>query len=201
MTGSTKRGFTLVEVLVSTAVISIVMVLVLNLIVIYFRAQSRVYADLYVESTARQIFSGIGERTLEGFIDYDYYLNGNPSNMPEALALRSVDGRQTVYWFWDDFSGDQQLYVCPDMPQDSSCPIGATVNPITHPDWYKVNPDNVKFSGGEFRVYPDDAPYMVAGAPLSDDSPFVTVVMAIEPDEGESSPLLQTAFSTRVYVR
>ncbi|PIW36455.1 MAG: hypothetical protein COW24_05370 [Candidatus Kerfeldbacteria bacterium CG15_BIG_FIL_POST_REV_8_21_14_020_45_12] len=203
MTGNTnsREGFTIIEVLVSTAVISIATALMLQLIMVYFSAQNRTYSTLYSESIARQMIADIGEHVFEGYIEYDVYPGGHPISMQEILPLRSLSGIETVYWFWTDAGGSKQLYRCSDVPQDSFCPVGGTVDPSVDPMWHKMNPDDIIFSSGEFRVFPDDNPFISGGAPLTNESPLVQVVMQLNQPEGSQSPLFETAFASRIYVR
>lgn len=200
MIGNTKQtaGFTLVEVLVATALLSIVIIIVVSLSLQFFGTQRTTRDELYLEGTARQILSLMTERSRESIVDYTYYDDGRPSTDPqEFLALRNMERVQTVFWFYD-----KELYICDGKAADEEC--DHTVNPaIVGGDWTRMNPTDVTIAVGQFLIQPSSAPYYDdTTLPATDESPLISITMELYAFQSEvRSALLQTSITPRLYVR
>lgn len=195
-----QDGFTLVEVLVAVAVLSIILMISVGLLLGFFDNQRIANDTLFVESQARQIITTVSERIREAYVDYDFYtdLGGTPSAYPELLALRDAEGIQTVFWFYS-ISGQTQLFICDDKTLSASCGTGTAPNLSS--DWDQLNNQNVYFSNGEFEIQPDNPPYMTSN-PTTDDSPLITVVMQLQHIEKDiTTEFVQTSFTPRFYAR
>lgn len=195
-----KKGFTLVEVLVAVAVLSIILIISVGLLMSFFNSQRIANDTLFVESQARQMITTISERIRDGYVDYNFYtgLGGTPSSYPELLAIRDSEGIQTVFWFYT-VSSQTLLFICDDKTLSTSCSTG--IAPISSPDWDQVNNQNVYFSEGEFEIQPDNPPYMTSN-PTTDNSPLITVIMQLQHIEKDiGTDFLQTSFTTRFYAR
>ncbi len=202
MTGNSRKtrqqGMTLIEVLIAVAVISITIVLAVNIFLLFSESSSEATNQLHLQANARQMMSLVSERTREGFVDYNFY-TGPPSAEPEFLAMRDLDGIQTVFWFYND-GVDTHVYLCDDMPYDMSC--DKTVpDPSVDPLWSKMNDEDVYLTTGFFTISPDSDPYFSGSlVPATDDAPLITVVMQLENDIAQSQ-LFQTTLTPRFYVR
>jgi prepilin-type N-terminal cleavage/methylation domain-containing protein len=196
-TNTSPSGFTLVEVLIATAVISVVMVLASNLLLLFFQSQSESRDTLYLEAELRQILFRMVEASREGYVDYDFY-STTPDAEPEFLAIRTLAGVQTVFWFYDNGS-ETNVYICTDVPLDDAC--SNSVDPELDSSWSQMNPENTRVAYGAFRISPDDPPYL-SGGTVSDEAPFVVVRMQLLSEDSEvTSPIVQTSFTPRIYDR
>lgn len=202
MTGNSNRrqsGFTLVEVLISTTIISIVMVLASNLLLLFFRSQDTSRNTLYLEAEIRQIVSRIVETSREARIDYDFYGGGAPIDQPEFLAFRTATGVQTVYWFYTGTS-TTDMYVCANKPIDETCSVPA--DPSVSADWARMNDTQTSFLVGSFFVGPDSDPYPFSGTPTTDQTPGVVMSFQMElVGTSAESPVVQTTVTPRIYAR
>jgi len=195
-TNTAQNGFTVVELLIATAVMSIVMVLASNLLILFFRSQDTSRDKLYLEAEVRQIFSRIAETSRQGRIDYDFYA-AEPSAEPDFLAFRDSYGSQTVYQFFG-LDGFVSVYVCTTSTLNDSC--DKTVDPSADAAWAQMNDESTNFPIHRFTGLPDDPPYL--RATTTDVSPVVTVVMQLELSGTSSvSPVLQTSLTPRLYAR
>lgn len=207
MTGDIKHniaGLTLVEVLVATAIISIVSLLIVNLFLVFQSSDTRSAITLKMEGTARQILLQIAERLREGKIDYDFYTS-DPASEPEFLAIRDNEGIQTVFWFYAP-TGQTNIYVCNDKPQDETCNKAETSPGSGSSDWRQLNPGDDEFTVAHFSITPSSSPYATTDgtAPSSDDSPLITVTMQLHQSSGKAeveTDLIQTTLSPRYYDR
>lgn len=201
MTGNNhnQAGLTLVETLIATAVIAIVMVLVTNVILLFLKTESETGDQLLLEGVSRQVISQIVEYTREGYVDYEYYGAPPVALNQDQLAVRDLNGNQTVFWFFTDASTERHLYVCHAEYSSASCPsIG---DPSVNPQWERVDPNSVDFMSASFYLRPDTAPYIGPGPTYSDTAPIVTISMQLSGDDGATTPLIQTSVTTRIYAR
>lgn len=200
MIGNTKHnsGFTLVEALVASALLSIVVIIVVTMSIQFFGTQRTTRDELYLEGTARQIISLMTERSREAIVDYTFYDGGAPATNPEQfLALRTVEREQTVFWFYD-----RNVYICDGKAADEEC--DHAVDPaIFGGDWTRMNPTDISVTIGEFLIEPTSAPYYDdTTLPASDQSPLVTITMELHAYQNNVySDILQTSITPRLYVR
>lgn len=197
MIGNTKQGFTLIEALVSAAVAGIMIVVIVGTFTVFQKLQNTSRKDLALQGIARQILNSIAESTRTSFVDYDFYA-GNPTAESQYLALRSTEGIQTVFEFYNPGTGIS-LYVCTDKPFDSTCAKG--VDPSTHADWAKLNPDSASFVAGSFFVQPSSPQYY--DTTTSDNPQLITLRMQLTSTVTpvSTSEMIQTTLTPRVYGR
>ncbi|MBI2411532.1 MAG: prepilin-type N-terminal cleavage/methylation domain-containing protein [Candidatus Kerfeldbacteria bacterium] len=198
MTGNinTHRGFTLVEILVATAVASIVIVVATTLLLIFFRGQKESRNMLTMQAESRSVLSSMSERVKEGTLDYDFY-TGDPFEQPEFLALRTRKGVQQVFWFRTE-EGITNLFLCRVETIEESC------DPNTADEWSQMNGDHIHFVVGKFYIYPARSPYETDpdGNSTPDLVPTITVTMQLSVDYATTkTALIQTVFTPRYYVR
>lgn len=201
MTGNSKQaGFTLVEVLIATMVMSVVMVLASNLLLLFFTSQDTSRDTLYLEAEVRQILSRIVETSRESLVDYSFY-TATPSDEPTLLAFRSPEGIQTVYWFYTNLAATTaDIYVCDNMPFDDSC--DKTVNPSSSTEWSRMNDSQTNFVLGSFTVSPDTSPYVSSATTPTDQAPLITITAQLQLSDGSTqSSVIQTTVTPRIYDR
>ncbi len=197
-----KKGYTLIEVLVATAIIALVVTVATQILLLLLNSQFVLNDQLEMDNKIRQMVLRVTDELYYGFIDYDYYPSA-PSDYPEILAIRRPTGEQIVYWFQDDTEGRYSLFRC-QAAQNASCPIGPSVTPDP-PDWQRVNDYHSQFSEGYFFVQPDTDSIGRSGPSSSDVAPFIIVHMQMQKYEQEAvdvfSSIIQTAITPRIYVR
>jgi prepilin-type N-terminal cleavage/methylation domain-containing protein len=195
-------GFTLVEVLISTAIISIAMVVVVQMFFIFYASAERTYAILRMESEARRILADISTVARESRIDYDFYATV-PSAEPQFLAMRDGTGEQSVWWVFSS-GGETDLYLCNGKPLNDSCSKPAT--PVGDPDWAQVNAGDIDLVSGKFAVSPSQDPLFPGATltPASNQAPFMRIVFQLQSgpaDNSTESPIIETAVTPRFYAR
>jgi prepilin-type N-terminal cleavage/methylation domain-containing protein len=197
MIGNTKQGFTLIEALVSAAVAGIMIVVVVGTFTVFQKLQNTSQKELGLQVIARQIINSITESTRTSFVDYDFYA-GNPAAESQYLALRSTEGIQTVFEFYNPGTGIN-VYVCTDKPFDSTCAKG--VNPSTHADWAKLNSNSAYFVAASFFVQPSSPQYY--DTTTSDNPQLITIRMQLtnSATPASTSEVIQTTLTPRVYGR
>ncbi|OGY87718.1 MAG: hypothetical protein A2233_02105 [Candidatus Kerfeldbacteria bacterium RIFOXYA2_FULL_38_24] len=202
MTGVIKKeltGFTIIELLVATAVISVVMVAATTLLLMLFRGQRTAREDLYMQSQARYIFLMISDRVHNAHLDYLFY-DGDPLLQKEFLALRDQAGQQTVFWFYSH-NNQIDLFLCDNKPFNDTC--NHQVDPTISSDWSQINSQKLYFTVGNFLIFPSRSPYEEQNSQyLSDTAPYVTIQLKLKmPKSKNESVLMQTGLTTRYYAR
>ncbi len=187
-----ERGLTLVETLVSTAIIAVVMILAANIIILFFETDRQATDELTLEGVGRDLLAHVVESSRTAYIDYDYYASVPLPVEESQLALRHLSGEQTTYWFYGSV-----LYICVVGP-DASCPNGG--DPSVDAEWDQLSPSAAALNGGGFLIRPSIAPYISYSAIPPDDAPFVTIRFSMEGEQVDT-PILQTSFTPRLYVR
>jgi len=193
-----NSGLTLVETLIATAIIAIVMVIATNLILLFMQTESETGDMLALEGVSRQILSQITEISREGYVDYDHYSSLPLAFQQEQLAFRDLSGVQTVFWFYTDATIGTHAYICEAQFNAPPCPNSG--NPIIDPEWNRVDPQDITLEHAWFYIRPDTAPY-ISGPPFSDTAPIIIVTLQLLGKDGAVSNLIQTSFTTRMYVR
>lgn len=196
-THHTRRegGFTLIEVIVATAIVAIVIVVATAMLLVNFRAQRRAQHQLDLYAASRHVVQLINDNTRDALIDYDFY-STVPADEPEFLAIRDADGIQTVFWF-DESIGHTRLLICQTATAEEFC------DPGTPSNWENTTPGDIFFLGGAFTITPDTQPYSAFGTPAAvDRAPLIILRMQLGTlDTSDTSAVIQTAISPRFYVR
>lgn len=101
------RGFTLLEMVVSAAIFSVVILVATSLFVTTTKSQKRVQSLTKVQGDARFILESMAQRVRLDGIDYSYYLdpdgNGNHNDVvvlsapTDTLVIRDADGLRSFF--------------------------------------------------------------------------------------------------------
>jgi len=200
---SHESGFTLMELVIATAIFATASLMLTNVYVLSQRTQVKLTGQTKVQSDARFIMEVMTREIRQSTIDYDYISDttGLPigvSGDPELnyLPLRDVEGNQVIF----AESGDPA--VCPD--KTGTCLAVRKNNSA----WASVTPFGVEVVRADFYIQPDNDPYELdlgAGSYLADSQPSVTIVLVtknISDRAGdEQINYLQTTVSSRMYKR
>lgn len=192
------RGFTLMEMIVATAIFATASVIIADLFLISNRAQRRAESSQAVQSDARVLLSQIIERVRSGEIDYDAY-GAAISKPTDALAITDERGRSVIIRASDtDFNNT----VCPSQASTPCLEIsedgGTTFQPMTS--------KRIRLVGVQFYVDPPESPLTeVGGVYTYDVQPRVTVVLGLQGSVGSAAELgtkfVQSTISSRVLLR
>ena len=195
-----KKGFTLMEILVSVALFTIVITIVTQIFMIATRAQRRVSSHQKVQSDVRMVINLIVERMRMSEIDYDYYENKGGISVPETeLVLRDIDNKQVIFRqsssnFLDTVCVDESSVPCFEMSIDE----GAT--------WAPISSLGVNVPELSFYITPIKNPFVlnVGGYP-NNDQPKVTISGQFRSSAVNNEQIVpidfQTTISTRIYKR
>lgn len=215
---SSGAGFTLLEIVLVTAIFALTAVLAVDIFLVMTKLQRKTVTSQRLQGDARFVMELIAKDVRLGQIDYAFYdelvnfyhfpmenaLGELVSPLP-VLALRNAQGESIVYrrtdadgfleWAdWDDPSGNG-IEVC----------IGDCLmegNAV----WETITPQGIKVVSANFYIQPSVTPFVpVAGAFMSDKQPLVTIQIGTQGSgskiEEQGFIFLQTTASTRIYER
>lgn len=174
MTGNKIRGFTLIEVLIATAVTAFVFLLGSSVFVGHFQTQSRTQEQLKLEGALRQI-----ESVVRGVV-----MEATAITMSDnTLRLVNREGR-VVRFIFDGVEGDRRFLICRGQECD-------TADPQTTPNLFSsLNPKETSVSRGLFLVNNSSSAH-----------PLITLVLQLTDDQsGKTSPIAQFSVTSRAYV-
>lgn len=194
-----QKGFTIIEIVIATAIFATVSVIVGDLFLIVSKTQQKTKGIQRTASDARFAMEHLARQMRMGEIDYAYY--GSPVAVPSAvLALRTVDdfplrfSRQT-----GSVCPDGGVYGCAAVCTQESCGVGS---------WQPVTPKGIDVTALSFYIAPLEDPFVfdtTLGDYKYDIQPRVTIVMQTEnitlKDVDKKVLRLQTTVSSRTYKR
>ena len=207
-----KKGFTLLELLISTAIFSITVVIGISLFFTIVDIQKRASYVQAVQNDARYVMEEIARQLRQGYLDYEYYLqdDGSYDFDSSILAVKDLDNNRFYFervHIEDDYlvDGTTPRYVL------KTCSVDIQKDALNKCDnsnnWQTVTPDEVQVKN--FLIFPTPAqdPFVLDEdfQYQAYDQPKVTIIFQTETDRREQkyrvSTNLQTTISTRVYAR
>jgi prepilin-type N-terminal cleavage/methylation domain-containing protein len=192
------RGFTLVEMIVATAVFATASLIITDLFLISNRAQRRAESSQAIQSDARVLLANITERVRSGEIDYAAYVGPIPKPA-DMLAIIDERGRSVV------IRGSDTVFANTVCPSELSTPCleisedgGLTYQPMTS--------ERIRLVGMQFYIDPPESPLeQDAGGFVYDIQPRVTFVLGLQGTTANAAELgttfIQTTVSSRVLLR
>ncbi len=189
-----KKGFTLIEMLVVLAIFSVATVVIVDIFMMASRAQKRTLVIQKIQSDARYSVEAIAREARMDMIDYNYY-GGTVVSPTEVLALRDQDDNQIIF-----------------KKSSENCPSGTDQCLVVSIDggasWASITSKGVRVISLDFYIAPAVDPFKLNlenGTYDSDDQPRVTAILSTEgvgvrPEE-QTTVNLQTTVSSRVYRR
>ncbi len=192
-----KKGFTLIEILVASAIFVTATVMVTDIFVRVNNVQRKTQGIQTTATDARFSFEVMAREARVSEIDYLYY--GGTVNLDGETELALITASQDTIRF-----GLQSGAACP--TGTTSCLAICITNTCAAGDWESITPQGINISNLIFYIYPDVSPFIVSGLGYDNNSqPRVTIVMTttnITNDEVErASFTIQTTVSTRIYKR
>lgn len=212
-----KKGFTLMELLVSVAIFSITVVIGIDLFFNIVDVQKRTSYVQAVQGDARYLMEEIARQLRQGYLDYEYYiekgiplpdLGDSSTNENKILVTRDLDNNRFY------FARRQEGTLVDNAPRYviKNCAVEIQTDALDKCDdlanWQTVTPAEVHVK--KFLIFPTPlVDPLVLNETLStyeaDDQPKVTIIFQTETDRKEQKYKvgtdLQTTVSTRIYAR
>jgi prepilin-type N-terminal cleavage/methylation domain-containing protein len=141
----TRRAFTLIEILVVTAVFSLVVLIATGAYTTINSRQRSILARQRVVADGRYVLEAIARTVRIGSIDYAYYGNGHEISDTSGhivLATRDQQNNQTCYQF-----------ASPNLQVSSDCSSGS-------PTWATFNPSDIQVNDLRIYISPRSNPAM-----------------------------------------
>lgn len=160
-----RRGFTLIEVVVTMGVFSIASLLAVNLFVFFVQQQRRTVSQQELQSDARVVMEDIADQLREGVVDYDYYEVNNPMSTPSnrTKLFSALDGTAKDCLVILDAVNQQVRYRLQGTvvqklilnPATTTACDDAAYSTL----WQNITPDNLTIGSFTFAVAPSEDPY------------------------------------------
>lgn len=190
--GQPTDGFTLVEVIVSTAIFITVVSAMLTLFTHTIRINRRVQALREVVQSSRLFTETLAREIRNGRIDYSSTqpqcnVGNYLSSDNQSLAIISHDGDKMCFYI--DSSSNLLAMI-------REAASGTTTNNVFESYNFRIIPETFRF-----RVLPNTDPNP-ASTPYPEQQPFVTIVAQFELTGVDTTPTIlnyQTTISTDVY--
>lgn len=174
------KAFTLVEMVVATAIFSLVITVYMGIFLSTFKANGRVLAQQKVQNEIRYILDLVSKELRLGTINYSYYdLIKNPE---QVLAIKDISDN-TIY-----FDGDNGNFRIK-YGEDGI--------------WNELNTNNIYVEDLKFYIYPTKDPFSQVNDSVKY-QPLVTLYMHVkyeDEDEMAGNMKIQTSISSRQYKR
>lgn len=210
----TKRGFTLVEMLVVMTIFSTLILAATDIFIRVQRIQRKAAGLQQIQDVTRFLTTRMTREIQAGSIDYDYYIDstGNLittipnttgdaySITSETLALRTVDGEQLIFTTRPNSSTD---FLCSTIAKNPTCFIMA--KPFVNQS-ERADPDGYTVKKLRFYITPAKNPFAIDSTTndyKANAQPRVTIFLSAQATvSGVNFPInIQTTVSTREYQR
>jgi len=218
-----KKGFTLLEMLISASIFAIALVIGVDVFFGIARIQKRVVYTQAVQNDARYVMDEMIKHLRSGMIDYDWYEERgislsdlrdiSPAGFNENKILATKDLDNNKFFFARvhekqkiDGSDRYVMKVCSvDTEND---PLDKCDDLIAYTNWQTVTPKDVNVDKFILLVKPEENPFALdesTGDYKANDQPLVTVVYHVSTDRREKayqvSIKLSATVSSRLYKR
>ncbi len=140
-TNNKKLGFTLLEMVVATAIFAIVMVVYVGIYLATVRANSQITVTQKVQNELRYILESISREVRLGSIDYDFY-EGTWTSQNTVLAIK--DNSDNNIYFRGGLSGAN----------------GVAQMSYDYNSWVDLSTDNLIIDELFFYVIPETDPFV-----------------------------------------
>ena len=190
-----QKGFTLLEMLVVSAIFVMAMTSMVSIFVQTNRAQKRLANSEKLQADTRYVVELIAREVRTNKIDYAFY-NGYPgkdmaNQELSYLALRDADNRQTIFHFEEN-----KMKICRFVSELINCSTNS---------FYDVTPADISVTSMKFFVTPTSDPFVIYAVDRPDNQPLVTIALttqSLTKDLDDPKWIrYQTAISSRYYAR
>jgi prepilin-type N-terminal cleavage/methylation domain-containing protein len=173
-------GFTLIEVIVATAVFSMAMVLATTVFVVFLQQQRRTINQQEMQNDARAVMEEIAQKLREGVADYAYYAT-NFALSPQKL-FSSLNGSNDECLVIRDALNEQYFYrLAGGKIQKFSTSTPGTTACSTIANWSDITPASLTVEAFSIFISPSQDPfqgksYQSCGTPGSSIPPIADPV-------------------------
>lgn len=188
-----QKGFTLLEMLVVSAIFVLTLTSMVSIFVETNRAQKRLANSEKLQADTRYVVELIAREVRNNRVDYAFYTGGgdNLGAQPlNYLSLLNSDDQKIRFRFIDN-----KIQICRYVSVDINC-----INEV----YYDVTPDDISVTSMKFFISPDTNPFVIYGA-TDNIQPMVTIAVTTQsktPDLDTPKWIrYQTAISSRYYAR
>lgn len=218
------KGFTLLELLISTAIFAITVVVGVDLFFTIVKVQKRTNFVQTIQVDARNNLEDMARLVRTGMIDYDFYADpdGDPATADpiafdelyddtdsnKLLVIRDQDNNQYFFERIDD-AGRGVIKTCV-VNLQSSDPADECLSSRlpNHAGWEDVTPDDIEVEKFLIWIKPSGNPMVLnnaTGVYDLNEQPLVTIVLktsTVNKDKQYAfTSHLQTTISSRLYLR
>ncbi|MDD4290258.1 MAG: prepilin-type N-terminal cleavage/methylation domain-containing protein [Patescibacteria group bacterium] len=179
-------GFTLLEMIVATAIFVIVSTMCIGIYILTIKANTRVIIMQKIQNEMRFAMDYISREIRLANIDYDYYTDFKITNPSEELALE------------DNFSNRVIFRKITRENEELGEEIGFLQVKYNNSDWVDITANNVNLKDLYFYISPTQYPA------TNDDfnkQPLVTIVMKFVDEGNQLETFLQSTISARNYTQ
>ena len=172
------KAFTIMEMIVATAIFSVIMTMYLGIFISTFRANGKIVAKQKVQNEVRYIIDTISKEIRLGTVNYDYYSDA-VSNPESVLALKDISENH-IY-----FNNNNGILK-----------IKYSENDI----WHDLSTSNIYIEDLKFYISPINDPFNQMESIKA--QPLVTLFMKIKYNDESSNDgimIIQTSISSRQY--
>ncbi len=156
-----RRGFTLIEVVVTLGVFSIASLLAVNLFVFYVQQQRRTVSQQELQSDARALIEEIADQLREGVVDYAYYKTQFPLERTKLFAPLDGTGKNCLV-IVDALNRQVRYRLQNSVVEKLTLPVAETTacdDVSFASSWSSVTPSVLTVSNLTFAVAPSEDPY------------------------------------------
>jgi len=188
-----QKGFTLLEMLVVSAIFVMTMTAMVSIFVQTNRAQKRLANSEKLQADTRYVVELIAREVRNNKVDYDFYTSGGDDLTAQPLnylALKNTDDESIRFHFTNN-----KIEICRYVSEVINCELDT---------YYDVTPEDISVTSMKFFVTPDTNPFVLYGAE-DNDQPLVTVALTTQSLTADlDTPewiRYQTAISSRYYAK
>ncbi|HNV97546.1 MAG TPA: prepilin-type N-terminal cleavage/methylation domain-containing protein [bacterium] len=177
-------GFTLLEMIVATAIFVIVSTICIGIYILTMKANTKVIAMQKVQNEIRFAMDYISREIRLANVNYDYYTDSMSMNPAEELALE------------DNFSNKVFFRKISRINEETEKENNFLQVKYNNSDWSDITGDNINVKDLYFYISPSQYP------PTEDDfnkQSLVTITMKLVDNRDQSEIFLQTTISSRNY--
>ncbi len=182
----TSLGFTLIEIVVATALFALVISSILGIYLSVLRLNTRTRAERAVADNARFITDFFSKEVRNGHIDYTAYNSSCgqgciPSGGLDLYLVNQNNESEHIY-VWDDTTGQQiASYSGVSVCSTDSCSLKITKTVgLTNLGPSSMNSQSVRVTNVQFLIYPPHDPYRSTGVAATENvQPHITLVLEL----------------------
>jgi prepilin-type N-terminal cleavage/methylation domain-containing protein len=190
-----QKGFTLLEMLVVSAIFVMALTSMVSIFVQTNRAQKSLANSEKLQADTRYVVELVTREVRNNRIDYDFYDGSSGKDLDDQpvnyLALRDGDDEQIIFHY-----DNNNMKICRDISVAINC---------ANDNYFDITPDDISVISMKFLISPNINPFSVYAAGRPDLQPLITLALTTQSLTGSADGpdwiRYQTAISSRYYIR